>query len=441
MRLKLLFAGLALLALSALCVPRFAPQDLAVPLPEARLDLLATARQVIATHPDFTELGQGSASYLAFVRTLQGDLREPLPWWRVYEDEDLVLNYVHDPHTNLQNNFSPFSSPDILPLGFDWARGGLVAYRVAGSPRAVRTGDRVLQIGGLPVAGLLPRLRRFLSGNGPWLRTLAGLTLPFGDTLRWLGLVRKGRVEMRLSSPSGQTYIISEDLVPTDLASARAYLLGEQNFMARYIAPPRSVLTHAGPFYAWGLTPDYALFTLASCDDTPGYERAVTAFFRAAQAADAAYVVIDLQQNMGGDEAVAQPMLRYLPLRPAYTNRQGPVNPRQIYRGKVYVLIDGGSMSSAVDIAELLSEAGYATLVGSPAGMASQAPGNVQSYRTPDGRMAYIVSTEFVPSVNGQVTPALAPAISLPLTARDIARGRNPVAAWLGKLAAPRVKT
>ncbi len=414
-----------------------------VALPQARRDLLTTAAKVVATHPAFNGASppaRSSARYLAYVHHVAGGLREPLPYWRLIEAEDLVLNYLHDPRTSLEQDWSPAFSPDLLPVGFDWAQGGLVVYRVAGSPAALGTGDRVLAIGGIPTRRLLGRMRRYFSGNGPWLRTLAGDFLPFGDTLRWLGLEHANAVRLDLRRPSGQTYSLAVPLVPESFVSDWSYLKGQNWFVDRFVAP-QGMADTSDTFYAWRLTPDYGIFWLRRCEETQGFEVAVAAFFRAVQASGVHYVVIDLQQNPGGTSIVADAFLKHLEIRGAYRDAWSPANPREIFHGKLYVLVDGGTMSSGVDVAEQLTEEGYGELVGSPAGLASAAWGNVQMFSTPDGLLSYQVSTNFVPAVNGRLTPALMPQAALPLTVQDIQTGVNPVARWLSSLATPRVKT
>ncbi len=442
MRLKAGIAGLLLVAVSLAAVPRLSRPAELVPLGQARRDLWSTAREVVSTHPAFNGTdAMGSARYLRYVARLAGSLREPLPASRLLEDEDLVLNYLHDPHTNiLDDDASPAFSPDLLPLGLYWAQGGLVAYRLALTPERIRTGDQVLAIGGVPVTRLVPRMRRYFSGNGPWLRTLAGWMLPYGTTLRWLGLVAHGRVRVTLARPFGRRYSVSLPLVPEDLADVLSYLRAQAGFDARLLSPVGE--EQGAAFYGWRLTPDYGVFWLTSCDDTPGYRAAVRSFFAAVRISGVHYVVIDLQQNPGGNSAVAAPLLAHLPLRSRYATGLGIAqNPRDVFRGRLYVLVDGATMSSAVDVAELLTEASDGSLVGSPTGMASGAWGNVRLFATPDGLFRYQVSTEFVPSVDGAEAAALLPRRPLALTVRDVRQGVNPVGRWLSRLATPRVKT
>lgn len=439
-------AALALVALAGL--PQRPYADALVPLTQAREDIIATAETVVATHPLFNGASAGTLSaegYLAYVRGIARGLREPLTRADLLEAEDLTLNRLHDPHTNV-DLWSPAYSPDLLPVGFAWTADGLVAYRISSSPATIATGDRVLAIGGLPTADVLARLRRYLSGNGPWRRTLAAEALPLGNTLRWLGLVRRGGVSLLLRRPSGATARVEVPLRAEGLTADWDYLKGQLAFEARYVAPlSATVRTMARGFYSWRLTPDYGLFWLRACDPTPGYAAAVERFFAAVQTAGVHYVVIDLQGNGGGNSAVGNALLAHLPIRPRYRRYVARLGVRQdptaIFHGQLYVLVDGGTMSSGVDVAEQLVEAAQGVLVGSPTGLASGAFGNVKDFRTPDGLMDYQVSTMFVGAVNGRLTPSLVPAIPLPLTAQDVAGGVNPVRRWLAGIAAPYVKT
>ncbi len=448
MRSRTVFAALVLLAVSIWAVPRLSAAERLVPLPAARRDLVSTAEHVVVTQPEFTgSLGNLARrpGYLAYAQRLAARLREPLTRVDLAEAEDLVLSRLHDPHTSLEGTWNPLSSPDLLPVGFYWAQGGLVAYRVQGSPAALRTGDRVLALGGVPAQAILRRAQRFFSGNVPWLKTLTGQDLPFGNTLRWLGLVHGDAVQVELARPSGERYDLTVRLVPQSLAADRSYTLGRDAFLSRYLAPSGMAEPVGRSFYAWRLTPDYGVFWITSSSDTTGYQAAVDAFFRAVRTAGVYYAVIDLGENPGGYASVAYPLLEHLPLRPAYAAAlPGDVrdqNPAEVFHGKVYVLVDGSTMSAAVFSAEMLSEMSDAVLIGEPAGMASGALVGAKNFKTPDGIFGYHVSTVYATPVNGVVTAALEPSAALPLTVRDIQQGIDPVARWLSHLATPRVKT
>ncbi len=439
MQLKTWLAALLVIAATLSALPEFRHAVDLVPLPQARQDLISTAEQVASVHPAFVDSADGAArqrSYLRYAEGLAAGLREPLTYSGLLADEDRVLNYVKDPHTLLAQNWSPLADPELLPVGFFWAKGGLVVYRVRGTPAGIETGDRVLAIGGIPTALVLVRMRRFFSGNVPWLHTLAGYYLPLGNTLTWLGVVSHGDVALRLERPSGQRYRIAAALVPLSLASYDAYELGRGSFLERFIAPPGLAARLRNSIYAWQVTPDYGIFWLTACQDSPGFERAVQAFFQAVRRAGVSNVVIDLQENMGGDAAVAFAFLAHMPLKSGNGLGISPA-PGGVFPGHVYVLVNGATMSSGVEAAEFLTEEGDGILVGSPAGLASGAWGEVQGYQTPDGSMNYQVSTMFIDAVNHRITPALMPSIELPLTAQDVARGVNPVTKWLARLPSP----
>ncbi len=448
MRFRAWLAALLLIAAALSVLPEFQQGENLIPLPQARRDVLSTAAQVAVTHPEFTgSLGNLARrqGYLAYARHLAAGLRAPVTYTGLLETEDLLLRRLRDPHSVLTELWLPDSNPDLLPVGFYWAADGLVVYRVDGSPAALQTGDRVISIGGLGARGLLRRMRRYFSGNLPWLKTLAGEELPLGNTLRWFGLVQGGTVRLELERPSGTRYTLAVPLVPQSLAADDAYTQGRSAFVARYLAPQGMAEPQGQRFYAWRLTPDYGVFWLTSSLDTAGYRKAVERFFQAVRTAGVYYVVIDLAENPGGYATIADPLLRHLPLRPAM---QADVpaavrtqSPAEVFHGKVYVLIDGGSMSAAVYTAEMLSEWGEAELVGQPAGMATGAFVGAKTFVTPDRRVAYQVSTTFLRPVNGVQAASLEPEVALPVTVRDIQQGVDPVANWLSDLATPRVKT
>lgn len=432
MHFRVIYACVALVVLAAVASPVASLPQVSVPLPEARRDILSTAKSVLKTHPAFLGKAQLATRYWAYAKRLADGLREPLPFWRLLGDEELVLNYLHDPHTSLWADYSPFYSPDLLPVGFYWADGGLVLFRIQDSPTSVRTGDRVLAISGVPTSGVLLRLRRYVSGNSEWVHELAGQMLPFGNTLRWLGLARNGSVKILVEEPSGATRTLAFGLVPNDgFQDASYYYSGQADFIDRFEAPPGLTEPSGRNFYTYHVGRRYAIFWLTQCDVTAAYERAVNRFFRKVRAAHSRVIVIDLQQNPGGNSAAGLALMAHLPVRPRYAASY-PLS-SDIFHGRLYVLIDNGTMSSGVLIAEYLTEAGYGVLAGQAAGLASGAWGNVQPFTTPDG-IGYQVSTTFEGPVNGVETPTLKPSIPLPVTVRDVQDGVNPVARWLLRL-------
>ncbi|MDA8344790.1 MAG: S41 family peptidase [Thermaerobacter sp.] len=435
-------AVLMLVVVAGASVPHVSYTDQQVPVPWSKRDLIATARRVITTHPAFIGDNALRSKYLAYARSIAKRVRKPLPYWRLAEDEDLVLNYLHDPHTTLWADYSPNYDADLLPVGFYWAKGGLIVYRERGTPAAVHTGDRVLAVGGVPEGHLVRRFERFFGGSAVWIKTLVGEDLPFGTILRWLGFVHQGQVQLLLERPSGARYRLTMALVPVDLQTYQAYYLGQAAFDDRFEAPPGLPEPEGSSFFAWRLTPDYGVFWLTECNDTPAYKAAVDAFFKAVRAAHVHYVVIDLQNNPGGNSAVADALLAHLPIRPKYAGDFGPQAPiADTFAGPVYVLTNASTFSSGVDVAETLSEASDGVLVGQPTGWPSGGWGNVQGFDTPDGIMGYQVSMEFVQALNGKVTPALMPRIPVPLTASDVQQGVNPVAQWFSQIGTPHVHT
>ena len=107
------------------------------------------------------------------------------------------------------------------------------------------------------------------------------------------------------------------------------------------------------------------------------------------------------------------------------------------FDGKVYVLTDSGSFSSAVDIAAILHDNDLATLAGEPTGGMPTSYGDLLGFTTPHIEIPFSVSYKYFVRPDPTRDPAdtLAPDIPLPVTVKDVQTGHSPITAWLEQLA------
>ncbi len=123
-------------------------------------------------------------------------------------------------------------------------------------------------------------------------------------------------------------------------------------------------------------------------------------------------MVFDLQEKGGGNSDVINAL---------YTNLAK-------YSGKFYVLINGGTFSSAVLVSELLAANG-AILVGQPSGLGKSGYGDVVAKTI--GGLLVQTSTVPIASPNGRQARALIRQIAVPITLYDVWHHINPVTEWL----------
>ena len=428
-------ALLALLGLGAADVGPSALRPAPVPAPVARGDLGQIAARALAVDP---ALRPGSAlrrRFASLEHRLAASVRGPLAQEVLLRREDRLLAYLGDPATGL----TALPTPDLLPLGFYWAAGGLVVYRVAGTPAQVRTGDRVLSVGGRTPRRLAGALEDVVGGGPAWRRAEAQRLLPLGSVLRGLGAERAGAVRLVLRRPAGGTYALTLPLAPMDLQAERAYLDGLAAFANRFEAPPGLPEPGGAAPFAWEVSRAYGVFWLTACSGGPALRRAVDRFFAAVAAQGTTRIVLDLEGNAAGSAAAAaRPLLDRLALRPG---RRGAGSGGQgRFAGQVYVLTSGSTAGPGLELAEQLTGAAYGVPVGVPSDGRSNLYGPPRTYLTPDGLAAYSVSTRPAPAQGG-ARSAVRPVLDLPLTAADVARGVDPVARWLGGFAPPPAHT
>jgi hypothetical protein len=416
------------------------------PRVEAQQRELSFIVKKLELHP----LLRNSAKRQAFTAFADRELRlaeSPLPNWRIIEIEERLAAWFGDPHTFASALVADYPGSQALPLAFDWLADGLVTVRMPDTPSSVATGDRVLDISGVPAATIAQRLSALIGGDAIFVQHLGADELPVDSTLETLGLVRPGgNVSLRLEGADGKDLTI--DLTPRPRT-------GDQWFKAEQIAFLRFAATYELPAYelsrghtnradwTWYVTPRYGFFQLTSCVYDAAYQQAVAAFFRQVAVEHSPVVVLDLQQNGGGDSNVAIPWLEHLSpmfrasdVRLNTADGYAPTLPslQPIFAGRLYVLQSGGTFSSAMWLSDALTGPGLGVRVGSAVGESTAGYGNVAEYQTPVLHVYLQVSKQWYATIKGKAEATLPAEIPLDLTVEDVQHGVNPVARWLATL-------
>ncbi len=416
---------------------------------------------ILAHSPQLRSPSERSA-FLSYAEDMLRTASQPMPRWRYWMVASLIARRLDDPHTvvgpailtpftaweegaerqafpTLHLPRFPNASLRVLPIEFYWASDGLVAVPLPGTPTTVHRGDQVVRVGRLGVMAMQARLDALISGNPYWVRWNAAQDLTFGYFLYWIGVVSpEGTVMMTLRRPDGALYTVRLRLRDERVLSlAASYNRARAAFLDTYVAPPGMAFTQA-PF-AWMVAPSgkYAVFWLRLCWNSPAYQAAVQAFFNEVARRRVPAVILDLQENPGGDSSVVNPWLEHLPDRTVsvYGSTLQVPAAEPLYRGKTYVLTGPSTFSSAMMTADILYVAGEATLVGEATGESPSGPGEIVAVDTSGARLFGQVSTEVFRATGPQAqNAALMPAVPVPLTVRDIQASVNPVARWLRSL-------
>ena len=395
-------------------------------------------------HPALHDTAR-SREFEAFATAQLAAAAQPLPDWRIVAIAARLAAWVRNPHTIVYGFAARYPGGRALPVAFAWASDGLVTLRVPGSPAAVQTGDRVLAISGVPVAVVQQRLTDLLAGDAILLRSLGADCLPADSTLHALGLVSPGgQVSLDLQGNVGSMFTVELPLQPNDGDLYEVEHRAMERFDANFDLPEASRQHgHRGTNWAWFANGRYGFFLLTSCVYDASYSAAVTAFFRRVAKLHSPVVVLDLQQNGGGDSDVAIPWLEHLPMRYEQSNiylgtshGYAPFLPplQPTFDGRLYVLQSGRTFSSAMLLDDALTGPGLGVRVGTTIGEATAGYGDVRANVTPVLHVPFQVSEKWIKQIKGKVRTTLLAQIPLPLTVTDIQQGTNPVARWLSTL-------
>ncbi len=438
-------------------------------------DLAYTVKTVSEVHPALVNKGVRE-KLEAKAASLTRALPDEVPRWRVGVTVAELLRVVNDAHTSTDLTFG---SSRYLPLSFAWLSDGLVVAPVTGSKVEIPVASEVLKIGDLDTEALERKLSRLVSENRYWVQEMGAYILPAESVLRWLGVVQNDAVTLTLRTPSG--------LVKTVKVGLTSYSIGQSKALDELLEKARGL---SGSWHlindtlAWRLDKpkNYGFFWLRHFEVTPEYRAEVQRFFEEVSATGVGNVVISVQQNGGGDSSLMYTLMAYLPKRSfrsfsadnrfssaalqalgftqaqfdeAARNHQvggvalggnvyriaseNEVIPKEspIFTGKVYILIDSASFSSAVDTATVFSDNHVATFVGEATGGMPTSYGDYLEFITPNLNLPLRVSYKYFVRPDPSRDPAdtLTPDISLPVTVKDVQTGYSPIKVWLEGLA------
>lgn len=211
------------------------------------------------------------------------------------------------------------------------------------------------------------------------------------DYLTWCGVDTSQGVSFTYDTGSGlQTY--HYDFVPIDQAKGRENSADGQHWVSYEIDEENQT----------------GIFTLKSCDYNKEYKETVKNFFKEVEDRQIENVIVDLRWNGGGSSLVGDEFLKYLDVDGYYGwaseirygnylfhSKRAYVKNRKkqpLFDGKVYVLTNLHTYSSAMDFAMLIGDNDLGELVGEASGNLPSAYGDVLRFTTPHSKLSFLVS-------------------------------------------------
>lgn len=451
------FSGLgALLLVLAMWAPAADAAGPWLSAEQMEADLRFMIRTVSEVHPALAE-PEARAAFEARAGKILEDIHPAMPLSAFSLLAARVLQAL--PETDAHTGVA-FEPDDLaLPIRFDWVSDGLVVVQAeAGAP--LRRGDLVVRLGGLTPEELLEGLRPFIPAeNDNWIRTRGKGLLHSRFMLEALGAVAE----------DGSVHVVTRR--PGDPSTGSGAREAE---VALGFGPsrPEALLPQEAerPWFGWRIEPEHSLglFWLDVCEDTPEYREAVDAFFAAVENAGIKKVAIDVRRNTGGNSAVLDAFLKYVPAAtvrsyrgevrfsaqanaqrgytlltrlghllskawPGTMRTPRPSEPDLIFDGDLYVLTSGQTFSSGLWIAAVLSDNGLATVVGEPTGGAPSGYGDILTFRLPQTGVRFSVSHKRWIRPDPALDPAstLMPDRLVPTTVEDIRLQRDPQLEWV----------
>jgi hypothetical protein len=331
-------------------------------------------------------------------------------------DAEIILRLMrliasaHVAHNTVSVPFRTEGFWESLPVGFFWFPDGM-AVAEALPDYGNTNGARVISIGGKTPEQVLALVSPYISYENEFqLRLQSSPVIGTSAVLQDVGLLdSEGKVSLVLQKAGEAPFTVRMAPGPPQVLKRAWYVDALHVPMPLFLSNMEKVY-----WYRYLADSQTLYIQYNRCKNDPA--KSFADFSREALAVADAHpvkrVVIDLRMNGGGDSRVINPLKDGLAARRKDT-------------GPVYVLIDSGTFSSAVDNAKDLRQQLEAKLVGEPTGGEPGGYGEVKSITLPNSKLVVTYTSKHWGS--DEETPVtLQPDIPAPRNLADALAGSDP---------------
>ncbi len=355
-----------------------------------------------------------------------------------------LLATLHDAHTSME---APYYGSETLPFRFKQINGKFYVVDGLGA----HTGTEILSIGGVAMETLYESHRRITpSENKYWPLATFENSLIKLDQIKFHG----GKV-IRLDSGKLATKIkvqhkeaVSEILIEADPTfKLKSPHYDKSNYQKSQYGS-----------YAYSINEEknYTHIILSSFGEDEDVQLFFDTMFAKIKEKNIGHIIVDLRGNTGGTSEVSDRFLAYIKnekelrrgaftirfseqasSRRGYIKKNGSrkvnsalflipkVNKNSIYEGKLYVLVDGLTFSTATDLAVILSDHDLGPTIGTPTGGSPKCYGDSLSFQLKNSKKIYTISHKIFENANRVEVGTLYPDYVVTYTLDDHLKKRD----------------
>ncbi|MFZ5353135.1 MAG: S41 family peptidase [Bacillota bacterium] len=315
----------------------------------------------------------------------------------VWQSGSRILKQLDDAHSAM---YYYCDDKKLLNIDFKLSGGELICSSSS------RKGQRLVKINDIEVKDLYKRfLSQFSYENIYYAEHNFPKYLRRSSGLNWLGVECYDKVQLTFSNNGAfeSEYYSFEELKSDNI---------KPDFVRYIVDRDKSI----------------GILTLDSCRYNDKYKNTLRDFFADVKSNAIKYIAVDLRKNGGGNSAVANEFIKYLPVD-SYMDFGGKVRLKYwavgeevsstknnkyedlLFNGDVYVITSKSTFSSATWFAVLLRDNNLCKVIGEPSGNRPSAYGDVLTFQLPYSKLSFSLTYKQFsrPAVEKHNEPALIP--------------------------------